>query len=214
MRHTTRIAALAAVILHPAPAAAQDSDVQFWATVTALARIDKTTTATIDLSQRQREGAVGGDVWLARASLDFTVARAVALGGGVTAIESSGPGEVRPHQQVTLTFGSLALRTRLEERFVDGAPRMGLRLRERVQYRLALGERDHLVTTVEALYALRQTSPMRRPGLQEWRFSIGDQHRLTKALELAASYLLIDARRPGLPDRISHVPQLTLIYRL
>lgn len=215
MPRTTCFAAVAAAALWAAPTAAlaSESDVQFWGQITAIVPVSKTVTATFDISPRQRETRVGGDQLLARGSIDVAISKKVSLGGGLTVIESAGPTELRPHQQLTLTFGNLALRTRLEQRLVDGASRMGLRIRQRAQLKLPLDRNDRLVPAVELLYNLRQTNPAVKPGVQEVRFSLTEQHKFSEALDLGVGYLLTFAPRPGLPDRFAHVPQLTLTWR-
>jgi hypothetical protein len=215
MPRTTCFAAVAAVALWLTPnaALASESDVQFWGQLSAIVPATKAVTATFEITSKQREPRVGGDQLQARGSIDVAISKKFSLGGGMTVVETAGPTELRPHQQLTLTFGNLALRTRLEERLVDGANRMGLRIRQRALLKLPLDHNDRLAPAVELLYNLRQTNPAVKPGVQEVRFTLTEQHKFSDALELGIGYLLIFAPRPGLPDRFTHAPQLTLTWR-
>jgi hypothetical protein len=81
---------------------------------------------TLELSQRFRES---GDQSAARAPASPAVAGSV-IGGGAAYVSTIGPrDEFRPHQQLTLTFGPLRLRTRVETRSSNRPTGWELRLR-------------------------------------------------------------------------------------
>jgi len=139
LRIATLLAALA-FAWQPSTASAQDEDVQLWQFFNLTGDLDKDTRLTIDATQRWREEARGDEQQTLRVTVEQTVAEGVRIGGGAAVFEAGGATELRPHQQVVFTQGRFELRTRLEERFFDGADQVELRLRQRVQYNIPLGQ--------------------------------------------------------------------------
>ncbi len=202
------------LLLLAAPAQAASSDTQFWVMASTSFKPAKDLVATIDVSPRARSTTAGNDQLLTRASLDYTIHKGVSIGAGVAWVESGGPTEVRPHQQITLTSGPLSLRSRLEERIIDGAPQTGLRLRERVLGKLELDRNDQLTASAELFLTLRPTAVGKPTGVEQVRFNLTELHRVAHNLDLGLAYLLIVTNRAGKPDQISHVPQLVISWRL
>jgi hypothetical protein len=215
MRQTTGIClaliAGCAAALHPAPACASDEDTQLWLYFNAVVPLGRKATGTFEITPKFREA---GDQLQLRGTVDFKVSPALSLGGGAAYVNNDGPDEFRPHQQLTLTAGPLAFRTRVEERFFNGADRMQLRLRQRVQLTEPVAKDTKLIGSAELLYIARTESRATDPRIDNWRFSAGVQHRFAKHVEGTLGYLLIYSPRAGKPDRLSHVPQLTLTARL
>jgi hypothetical protein len=216
MNRTTGFAAIVglSLALLPHAARAADEDTQFWLSATASHAVAEGSTLSLELSQRFRSDSAGGDQQLARLTYDRQVAKGVTLGAGLAVSESGGLTEIRPHQQLTLTTGRLALRTRFEQRFYDDAGRPALRLRQRVQYALPLDKATRLTGAGELLYTLQSQQVGRDPGIDQWRANLQLQHKVNPRLELGIGYLMILAPRNGTPDRLSHVPQATLSLRL
>ncbi|MFM6932697.1 MAG: DUF2490 domain-containing protein [Novosphingobium sp.] len=194
-------------------ATASEDDAQFWAQLTIQKPLSRTVTASVEVSPRLRSSRAGGNQLQSRALIDLALNDRVSIGTGLVHVSSDGPNEVRPHQQVTLFLGNLSLRTRLEERFIEGSARMSLRVREKATFRIPLSAADRVNLGAEALVTLRAQSPTRPTGLDQVRLSALLDHRFSQELSLSGGYQLTITPRKGLPTRISHVPQVTLTWR-
>jgi hypothetical protein len=209
-----RIATLLAVTLaawQPSKAWAQDEDVQLWQFFNLTGDLDKDTRLTIDATQRWREDARGGEQQTLRVTMEQTVAEGVRIGGAV--FEAGGVTELRPHQQVVFTRGRFELRTRLEERFFDGADQVELRLRQRVQYNQPLGDGWRASVGGEWLGLLQGRNDGQGASTEQWRAQAGIAYRINQRLELGANYWLLVFPRGGQPARTTHVPQTVVTYR-
>lgn len=215
MFRTTGLSALfASLALFPSTAArAGDDDVQFWATLAASGNVADDTTAQLDISNRFRDDGRGGHQIFLRGTVDYRPVEWISIGGGLSYVDADGPGEVRPHEQVTLYSGPFALRSRLEERFIDGAPRPALRLRERLQFTQPIGSATRLSLMSEVFVGIQATTTAGQTGIEAWRNSVQLQRKLGNHVDLSLTYLVIDSFTDGKPDRLSHVPQVTLAYK-
>ena len=196
------------------PAIAADEDTQLWTTVTAMHTLAQGLEGSFELSPRLRSDEAGGDQLLTTALLDYRIAPSVTLGGGVAYLEYSGGDELRTLQQLSVSAGRLSFRTRLEERFVEGAERMEMRLRQRVQMTFPLDEDTALTAAGEVFGTVRPRSRDGEARVEQWRASLLLRHGLAPGLTGGLGYLLVVAPRKGAPDRLSHVPQVTLAWRI
>lgn len=212
MRLATLLAALLAA-WQPSKARAQDEDVQLWQIVNATGDIADGTRLTLDASQRWREEARGGDQQSLRFNIDHTVAKGVKVGGGAMVLDASGNTELRPHQQVIFTEGNFEFRTRLEERFFDGADRVELRLRQRIQYTQPLGKGWRATLGGEWLGLLQGRNGGQGASTEQWRALTGVAYKVTDKVEIGGNYWLLEFPRGNRQDRISHVFQTVLTYR-
>jgi hypothetical protein len=215
-RWSIRCAMLLAATLaawQPSSARAANEDVQLWQIAVVTGDIAQDTALTIDASQRWREPARGGDQQTFRFSIDQRVAEGVRIGGGAAVFEAGGTTEIRPHQQVTIVRGRFELRTRLEQRFFDGADRVELRLRQRIQYTQPLGDGWRANLGGEVLGLLQGRSAGSGASTDQWRLQARVIYAVNDRLELGAGYWLIGFPRAVLPTRYSHVPQTVLTYR-
>jgi len=201
------------LFLISAPAWATDSDYQFWSIVTAAKPLSDTVTATANGSWRFRPASAGNDQWLVQGALDDKLAQHVSIGASLTYSSTATVKEVRPGQSLTFSFGNLALRTQLEERFFNGSTQMGLRLRERAQLHLPIDKSDQLGLSAETLFVLRPTVQGKQTGFDQLRLGVTDEHRLTSHFGVSLGYLMIWSSRRNAADRIDHVPQLTLSWK-
>lgn len=206
-------AAAAAACLATTPAMAND-DTQFWHYAFLTAPVGPAGRLTLETSPRAREGVTGDEQVLNRVNYDHQLDRTVTLGGGAAYVFAAGPDEIRPHQQLTLTVGPFQARTRAEQRFFDGADRMALRLRQRLQVTLPLARSTSVFGSGEVLYNARTQTVGTAKGVDSWRARIGVQHSVSKRLELGAAYLLMLSPRGPREDQWSHVPQVSLTWRL
>jgi len=212
MRQTTAICLALAAAVAAFPACAEQQDTQLWLYFNTVVPVATNANATFELSPRFREG---GDQFLTRGTVDFKVAPGLSLGGGTAYGENhGGADEFRTHQQLTLTAGPLAFRTRVEERFFTGADRMQLRLRQRIQLTEPVARDTRLSLAGEVFYIARPENRTSDARVESWRGSASLQHRFSKHVEGTLGYLLLYAPRAGKPDKLSHVPQLTLTARL
>jgi len=215
-RLTMQCAMLLAALLaawQPSKAHAADEDVQFWHVVLMTGDLDKDTRLTVDASHRWREESRGDEQQTLRFTIEQTVAKGVRIGGGAAVFEASGNTELRPHQQIILVQGRFESRTRLEERFFDGADRMELRLRQRILYNQPLGKDWRASFGGEWLGILQSRNSDEGASTEQWRALAGIGYKINDRLEVGANYWLLLFPGGDQPDHISHVPQAGLIYR-
>jgi len=212
MNRTTAFSAtLAALAFAAVPAGAADEDVQVWIGESATAPLSPDIHGTLDLSQRFREN---GDQRLVRGTAEFRLSPHVVIGGGAAYVSTlDAADEFRPHQQLTLTYGALALRTRIEERFFDHADRMELRLRQRAGVTVPVSRRLKAGLAGELLYIARSQNSGKGAYVDQWRANATLARHLAADLEGTLGYLAIYQPRAGGADRLSHVAQFTLTLR-
>ena len=212
VRIATLLSALACA-WQPSKAWAQDEDVQLWHVFNVTGDLDEDTRLTVDASQRWREEARGGDQQTLRFTIEHTVAKGVRIGGGAMVLDAGGNTELRGHQQVVFVAGRFEARTRLEQRFFDGADRVELRLRQRVQYTQPLGKSWRGSVAGEWLGLLQSRIAGQGASTEQWRAQVGVAYKVSDTVELGANYWLIAAPRGPAPARYAHVPQTVLTYR-
>lgn len=186
---------------------------QLWNIVNVTGDIGEHTRLTLDASQRWREEARGGDQQTLRFHIDETVAKGVRVGGGAMVLDAGGNTELRPHQQISFTQGRFEFRTRLEERFFDGADRVELRLRQRVQYTQPLGKSWRATLGGEWLGLLQSRNDGQGASTEQWRALTGVAYKVNDRIDIGANYWLLEFPRGSRQDRISHVFQTALTYK-
>lgn len=212
IRYATLLAATIAA-WQPSKASASEEDTQFWLNAIATGPIGKTTTLTVDATQRWRSDRTGPEQQTIRVMIEKRIADRVRSGGGIMLFDTGGLTEVRLHQQVVFTIGRIEARTRVEERFFDGADRMEVRLRQRFQYNQPIAANWRATAGVEWLGTMRSRNADQSASTEQWRFQTGVAHRVNKQLEVGAIYWLVSFPRGSQPERISHIPQVALTYR-
>lgn len=213
---STRFAMLLAAMLaawQPSKAIAADEDTQLWQYFVVTGDLDRDTSLTIDGSQRWREQARGGDQQTIRFTILQAVADGVRIGGGGGVFDAGGNTEIRSFQQAGVRRGRVQARTRFEQRFFDGADRVELRLRQRIEYNQPIGSGWRASVGGEWLGLLQSRNAGQGASTEQWRAQTGIAYRVSDRLELGANYWLIIFPRRDLPARISHVPQTVLTYR-
>lgn len=212
VRSAMLIAALGAA-WQPSKAYAADEDVQFWVYAVATGDLDDNTRLTIDASARWREQQRGDEQQTLRFNIEQEVADFARIGGGLGVFEAGGLTEVRPHQEITLTSGRLAARTRIEERFFDGADQMEFRFRQRLRYGLPLGERVDARFDAEYFHLVQTQFRDPDAARDQFRGRAELGWRPAERLRVALAYLVIYTPTPLLSDPINHVPQAWVEYR-
>jgi len=210
-RFPVLLAALAAA-WQPTKARAADEDTQFWLNGNVTGKIADRTTLTVDATQRFR-AARDGDQQTLRVTLEREIAEHVEIGGGVGVFETGGETEIRVTQQVTYAPGRLELRTRLEERFFDGADRVELRFRQRIHYHQPIAPKWRGTAGVEWLALLQPRDAGEGFSTDQWRFQAILTHEVSKNIDIGAVYWLVVQPRGDLPRRVSHIPQAVITWR-
>jgi hypothetical protein len=204
----------AAICLGAGSPALANDDTQFWGYLIGTTDTGKAGRLTFEISPRTREGVVGNEQILNRVTYDRRLNETMTIGGGMAFAAAAGPNEFRPHQQVTLTAGPFQARTRVEQRFFNGADRMALRLRQRLQVSGRLARDTTISASGEVLYNARTQTIGMATGVDSWRARIALEQRVTPQLSAGVAYLLLLSPRGEREDQWSHVPQLSLSWRL
>lgn len=197
----------------PSKASANAEDTQFWLVGFVRGNLTDDVYLTIDTSHRWRDPVFGADQQTFRVTVEQSLNEAIRLGGGISFFQTGPYGEIRPHQQFRFSRGGLDLRSRLEQRFFDGAEQVELRIRQRVQYTQPVATDVKLIGSVEWFGILQPREQSRKSGTEQVRGIVGAAFQLNDHLDISPSYMLQVTPRIGRPDAISHVPQLTLNYK-
>lgn len=186
---------------------------QLWVYAIAQTDLDENTQLTFDATARWREDRRGDEQQTVRFNLDRDAGDGFRIGGGFGVFEAGGNTELRPHQQFTWRSGRISTRTRLEQRFFDGADRMEVRLRQQLRYTQPVSPRVSASIDGEFLNLIQTRNRDPDAARDQWRGRAMVQHGLGDGLTVGAAYLLIYTPQPGRRDQINHVPQILLTRR-
>jgi len=212
-RMPMRFAMLLAATLaawQPSKAQANPEDTQFWLVGFARGKVGEDIYLTVDTSYRWRDPEFGADQQTFRVSVEKALEDDIRIGGGMSLFQTGGVTEYRPHQQFRYARNGLDLRTRFEQRWFDGADRVELRIRQRVQYTREIAPRLEAFGSSEWFGIVQSRRSDGRRGTEQVRTIAGLAYRVNDRLDIAPSYMLQITPRAAGPDAISHVPQLTL----
>lgn len=209
MRFMLPAAALAALSI-ASPAVASDEAVEFWFNPSAEFALDDDTAVEIETAQRFRDADDGrADTYFGRLWIKQDVAQGITLSGAFERrINDGGDDETRLIQQMTVRSGILRGRLRTEQRFVDDADRMGMRLRPRIGVSVPLDEagRWSLDADAEGFFTLRSTSRGGQDGLTGLRTQLGLGYEVSDRLAVSLTYLRQQDIRDNRPDIVGHAP--------
>jgi len=201
----------------PAEALAADEETQLWLNGTMVTPLAEDVSGTFELSRRLREGH---DQVLLRGTADYRLSKTASFGGGAAYVnsidgllETGEDREFRVHQQLTLSFGALSLRTRVEQRFFEDADRMQLRIRQRIQASTSVARNLQGAVFGEVFYIARSEDEGGKEQIAQWRLNASLTRKVAPTLEATLGYQLMYTPQTGQPDKIAHVPQITLTYR-
>ena len=198
------------------PAAAQDEAFELWLNPSIGTDLDDDTAIELETAQRFRSASDGRvDTYFFRGWLKQDVADNATLAGAVEyRINDGGSNEVRTMQQLSTSHGILKTRLRLEQRFVDGADRMGLRLRPRlgVGFDLTQDGRWSAGADAELFWVLRGNNVGSDTGITGLRTTVGVEYAVSEQLSLGVSFLRQQDFEDGGPDEIGHAPLVGLEY--
>jgi hypothetical protein len=213
-RYAALAATLAAVL--PSAASANNDAAEFWFNPSVSFNLDDDTGIEIETAQRFRDADDGRvDTYFARLWLNQDVSDNVTLSGAFERrINDGGSNETRLIQQMSTKHGMLRTRLRLEQRFVDNADRMGLRLRPRLGVAIPLDEggRWSFKSDTELFLTLRGNNVGSDEGLTGLRTQIGVAYDINDRLSLSAVYLRQQDIEDGGPDTVGHAPLIGLEY--
>lgn len=190
--------ASAALACLSAPVAAQD---QVWSSVNASGRTspDSRWLVWFDGHARFREGGETLDTTILRPGVGYRLSPRLDLWLGYAHVTNRRPGpdveEHRVWQQATypiarIAGGALTGRTRLEQRFRDGADDTGWRLRQFVRWSRPLGGSSvSAVLANETFVAVNDTDWGQRDGFDQNRAFVGLAWQATPEARLEAGYL-------------------------
>ena len=198
------------LVLASAPALASSDGGELWLNPSVSFNIDKDTGVEIETAQRLRNADDDRvDTYFVRFWMNQKMAENLTLSGAIERrINNGGSDETRLIQQMTTSHGYLRTRLRLEQRLVDGADQIGLRVRPRLGVAVPIDadERWTFKTDAEMILTLQSTSNGGDKGLTGLRTQMGIGFDVTPRLTLSAGYLRqqdFDDRRP---DVVGHAP--------
>ncbi|OYW46561.1 MAG: hypothetical protein B7Z08_07145 [Sphingomonadales bacterium 32-68-7] len=194
-----------------APAAATEEDTQFRLASGIAVTLSERFTAHVEPQHRWR---AEGDLFELRTALDYAVNDWLTLTGAVVYTEQDPADDIRLQQQATLTFGPVAFRSRVEQRWYDRGDRPVIRLRQRVQFTQPITPRARAAISAELLYIARPQERGQRERVDQVRIEATLAQRLSDTFEAGIGYRGVFIPRAGQSDRISHTPQVTLNWRL
>jgi len=176
---------------------------------------------SMELILRSRDGLDDLDTATVRPSLIYNFSPRASVGGGyanTTARPAVGPNltEHRVFGQFTWNqpgaFGTLSLRTRLEDRFIETNDGPIGRLRQQVRFSRPVhkGGRLAIVGADEILFHLNDTSRLAK-GVEQNRAFAGISHALTPSMRIDIGYLnqYYPGHR-GVNSRMFHILSTTL----
>ena len=198
------------------PAAAQDEAFELWLNPSIGTDLDDDTAFELETAQRFRSEADGRvDTYFVRGWLKQDIADNATLAGAVEyRVNDGGSNEIRTMQQLSTSHGILKTRLRLEQRFVDGADRMGLRLRPRLGVGFDLSEdgRWSAGADAELFWVLRGNNFGSDTGITGLRTTVGVAYAVSDNLSLGVSYLRQQDFEDDGPDEIGHAPLIGIEF--
>jgi len=199
-------------LLGAVPAKAQDEDLEVWFNPSVTRSLDDRTAVELETTQRFRESP-RDDTWFARLWLKRKDPAGRTWSAGLEQRwNGSDEREVRLLQQVSYGWGPVALRTRMEQRFVNVDPRTGWRVRQRIGTAIPLAEGDEawaLVGDAELFVTIRSTEPDGQTGITGLRTFVGFERSFGR-YDLSLGYLRQQDIREAGPDRVGHAPYFGL----
>lgn len=205
-----------AVLAAPSAAYASDDAAELWLNPSVEVGLDDDTAFEFETAQRFRSENDGRvDTYFFRGWLKQDIADNAALAGAIEyRINDGGSNEVRTIQQLSTSHGLLRTRLRLEQRFIEGADRMGLRFRPRLGVEVPLDKEGRWSAGADAelFWVLRGNNVGSDTGITGLRTTAGVEYEVNDNLSLGLSYLRQQEFEDGGPDEIGHAPLIGIEY--
>lgn len=215
MRIVTVLAIIGGTLAAP-PALAQDEAFELWLNPSIGTYLDEDTAIELETAQRYRSESDGRvDTYSARLWLKQDVADNAALAGAVEyRVNDGGSNELRTIQQLSTSHGILKTRLRFEQRMIDGADRMALRLRPRLGVGFPLDERGSWSAgaNAELFWTLRGSNVGSDTGITGMRTTVGFAYAASENVSLGLSYLRQQNFEDNGPDQTGHAPVIGIEY--
>lgn len=216
MRRIAYFGLALAGLAYPSVGTASDEAFEFWLNPSASIELDARTSVQIETAQRLRDSGDGReDTYFTRLWLNREIATNATLGGALERrINDGGADETRLIQQLSTRHGILRTRIRAEQRFVDGADRIGLRVRPRLGVAVPLfgNEQWSLNSDAELFFTLRSNNRGGQHGLTGLRTQVGVGYDVSDRLSLSLAYLRQQEFNDDGPDEIGHAPIVGIEY--
>lgn len=215
-----RLTPLAFVTLFlSSPALASEEDFNIWLGQFATINVTENTYVRLEAQERFTDEADRLGQLLLRSLVGYRLNANVNIGAGYAFVltDPVGPTELNEHrfyQELNVRLVStsrgttLDARTRLEQRTFEERNGTGLRLRQFVQLRVPLNEKNRLVAYTEPFIELNETS-VQRGGLSVWRNFVGVSLPVARGIEIVPGYLNQHVFREG-QDRTDHTGNVNL----
>lgn len=198
------------------PASAQDEALELWLNPSVSTDLDEDTGIELETAQRFRSSEDGRvDTYFARLWVKQDLSGELTLAGAVERrINDGGSDELRLMQQLSGSHGIVRTRLRLEQRFVDDADRMGLRLRPRlgVSVPIAPEGRWSAKADAELFWTLRGNNVGSDEGITGLRTQVGFAYDVNDNLSLSLVYLRQQDFEDDGPDEIGHAPLVSIEF--
>lgn len=213
-----RMAAMLAVggVLWASAAQASDEAFEFWLNPSVGTDLDDDTALELETAQRLRSSADGRvDTYFFRFWVKQDISEQFTLAGAIEQrFNDGGSNETRTIQQLSGTHGIVKTRLRLEQRFVDNADRMGLRLRPRLGMEVPLDASGRWTAGADAelFWTLRGNNVGSDEGITGLRTQIGVGYEMSDNLALSLTYLRQQDFENNAPDEIGHAPLIGIEY--
>lgn len=215
-RRMVHLVLAGAVLACSAPALASDEAFELWFAPSVRAALDGNTDLRLETAQRFRSSSDRRpDTYFARVWLSQQVSPHLTIEGAIERrVNDGGSDETRLMQQLVAQHGIFRNRVRLEQRFIDSAPRTGFRLRTEHGVRIDLDDRQDWFFRADAEFflVLQATGATGQTGFTEQRSQAGIGHRFSDRFTASLSYKRIQQIRPGRADVVGHAPMIHMEY--
>jgi hypothetical protein len=205
----------AALVACTSAANAADDEFELWLNPSVTAQIGKRTSIEFETAQRFRRSPAD-DTYYGRLWLNRELSNSADLGVAVEQRFQGSTEETRLHQQLSLKFGAIKSRTRLEQRFVSSNPRTVWRLRQRIGTSVPLGASEDdwsLSANAEGFFTLRAGEAGGQEGLSGLRTFIGFERSFGR-VDFSIGYLRQQDIRDNARDRVGHAPLIGVNFNL
>lgn len=203
-----------------APAYAAQEDTQQWTALTVSKELGGNIVATLESQLRLTDDVSRVGQYLIRPSIGYRLDANTTASIGYAFVHSDpvGPAQSNEHrvwQQMAYRIAgngkgvTLTGRSRLEQRWIEGAPDMGWRFRQQLRMTAPLTGKTRAVVWSEAFLSFDDTSWGQTSGIDRWRNSVGLAIPLNKAITVEPAYINQWVPRPG-QDRVHHIANLSM----
>ena len=199
-----------------------DTDFQQWTAGIIQKDLTPGVRGYLELQPRFSENWSLLDRVIVRPALLFPISSGLTLGLGYAAIPILQPAdslEQRLWEQVVFDgaadWGTFTNRTRLEQRFVEGAGETAWRLRHQFKALVRLGEESPwaIAASDEVFFHLNSASESIQSGFDQNRAFLGLSWKASPEFRVEGGYLLDSVNKPaGTEDRVNHIFALTFFW--